>query len=71
MVFQGRAIAEAVSRWLPIAAARVQSRVWSSGICDGQSGVGAGLLRLLPFPLPFIPPNSSSSQSPGAGTIGQ
>jgi hypothetical protein len=33
-------IAEAVSRWLPTAAARVQSRVWSSGICGGQSGAG-------------------------------
>jgi hypothetical protein len=29
----GRAIAEAVTRWLHTAAARVQSRVWSSGIC--------------------------------------
>jgi hypothetical protein len=67
----GRAIAEAVSRWLPTAAARVQSRVWSSGICGGQSGAGAGFLRVLRFPLPFIPPNSPSSQSPGAGTIGQ
>jgi hypothetical protein len=67
----GRAIAEAVSRWLPTAAARVQSRVWPSGICGGQSGVGAGFLRVLRFPLPFIPPNSPSSQSPGAGTIGQ
>jgi hypothetical protein len=63
----GRAIAEAVSRWLPTAAARVQSRVWSSGIC----GAGAGFLRVLRFPLPFIPPNSPFSQSPGAGTIGQ
>jgi hypothetical protein len=67
----GRAIAEAVSRCLPTTAARVQSRIWSSGICGGQSGVGAGFLRVLPFPLPFIPPNSPSSQSPGAGTIGQ
>jgi hypothetical protein len=67
----GRAIAEAVSRWLPAAAARVQSRVWSIGICGGQSGAGAGFLRVLPFPLSFIPPNSPSSQSPGAGTIGQ
>jgi hypothetical protein len=58
-------------RWLPTAAARVQSRVWSSGICGGQSGAGAGFLRVLRFPLPFIPPNSPSSQSPGAGTIGQ
>jgi hypothetical protein len=68
---RGRAIAEAVSRWLPTAAARVQSRVWSSGICRGQSGAGADFLRVLRFPLPFIPPNSPSSQSPGAGTIGQ
>jgi hypothetical protein len=67
----GRAIAEAVSRWLPIAAARVRSRVWSSEICGGQSGAGAGFLRVLWFPLPFIPPNAPSSQSPGAGTIGQ
>jgi hypothetical protein len=65
----GRAIAEAVSRWLPTAAARVQSRVWSSGICGGQSGVGAGFLRVLRFLLPFIPPNSPSSQSPGADDV--
>jgi hypothetical protein len=71
MTAVGRAIAEAVSRWLPTAAARVQYRVWSSGICGGQSGPGAGFLRVLRFPLPFIPPNSPSSQSPGAGTIGQ
>jgi hypothetical protein len=42
----GRAIAEAVSRWLPTAAARVQSRVWSSEICGGQSGAGAGFVRV-------------------------
>jgi hypothetical protein len=68
----GRAITQAVSRWLPTAAARVRASVWSSGICGGQSGFGAGFLRVHRFPLPiFIPPNSpSSSQSPGAGTIG-
>jgi hypothetical protein len=49
----GRAIAEAVSRWLPTAAAWVRTRVWSSGICGGQNGVGAGFLRVLRFPLPF------------------
>jgi hypothetical protein len=64
--YTGRAIAEAVSRWLPTAAARVQSRVSSSGICGGQSGAGAGFLRVLRFP-----PNSPTSQSPGPGTIGQ
>jgi hypothetical protein len=54
---QGRAIAQAVSRWLPTAAARVQTRVWSSGICGGQSGSGVSFLRVLPFPLSiFIPP---------------
>jgi hypothetical protein len=58
---------------LPTAAARVRARFWASGICGGQSGAGAGFLRVLWFPLPiFIPPNSPSSQhSPGAGTIGQ
>jgi hypothetical protein len=58
----GRAIAQAVSRWIPTAAARVRSRVWSSGICGGQSGAVAGFFRVLRFPLPiFIPPNSPSS----------
>jgi hypothetical protein len=68
----GRAIAQAVSRRLSTAAARVRTRICSSGICAGQNGPGAGSLRVLRFPLPiFIPPNSPSSQSPGAGTIGQ
>jgi hypothetical protein len=46
---EGRAIAQAVSRWLPTAAARVRFRVWSSGNCGGQSGAGAGFLRVLRF----------------------
>jgi hypothetical protein len=59
---QGRTIGQAVSRWLPTAAARVQIRVWSSGIYGGQSGAGTGFLRVLRFPLPiFIPPNSPPS----------
>jgi hypothetical protein len=38
------------------------ARVWSSGICGGQSGTGAGFVRVLRFPLPiFIPSNSPSS----------
>jgi hypothetical protein len=58
---KGRAIAQAVSRWLPTATARVRARVLSSGICGGQSGAGAGFLRVLRFPLPiFIPPISPS-----------
>jgi hypothetical protein len=60
----GRATPQAVNHWLPTTVARV----WS----DGQSGAGAGFLRVLRFPLPiFIPLNSPSSQSPGAGTTGQ
>jgi hypothetical protein len=46
----GRAIAQAVSRWLPTAAARVRSRVWSSGICGGQSGGGAVFSEYFAFP---------------------
>jgi hypothetical protein len=62
MADKGRAIAQAVSRWLPTAEARVRARVLSIGICGRQSGAGSGFLRVLRFPLPiFIPPNSPSS----------
>jgi hypothetical protein len=37
----GRAIAQELSRWLPIAAARVRARSGHVG-CGGQSGTGAG-----------------------------
>jgi hypothetical protein len=68
----GRAIAQVVSRWLPTASARFRVRVWSSGICGGQSGAWAGFLRVLRFPLLiFIQPNFPSSQSNGAGTVGR
>jgi hypothetical protein len=61
---QGRAIAQAVSRWLPTVAARVRARVWSCGICGRQSGAGACFLRVLWFPLPiFIPPIAPQSPS--------
>jgi hypothetical protein len=50
----GRAIAQAVSRWLSTAAARIRARVWSCGICGGQSGAEAGFLRVLRFPLPIF-----------------
>jgi hypothetical protein len=47
----GRAIAQAITRWLPTAAARVRARIRSCGICAGQSGTGADFLRVLRFPL--------------------
>jgi hypothetical protein len=56
----GRAVAQTVRRWLPTAAARVRVRA-ACGFCGGQSGTGAGFLRGLRFPLPFIPPISSLS----------
>jgi hypothetical protein len=56
---KGRAVAQAVRRWLPTAAARVHVRA-SCGVC-GQSGTGAGFLRVHRFPLPIIPPVAPSS----------
>jgi hypothetical protein len=59
-----RTIAQAVRRRLPTAAAWVRARVWSCGICGGQSGAGAGFLRVLRSPLPiFIPPIAPQSPS--------
>jgi hypothetical protein len=57
---KGLAVAQAVSRWLPTATARVHIRA-ACGFCGGQSGAGAGFLRVLRFPLSNILPNSPSS----------
>jgi hypothetical protein len=70
----GRSIAQAISRRLPTAGARVQTRVWSCGILMNRSGAGAGFLRELRFPLPIYIPSASpqsSSLLPEVGTIGQ
>jgi hypothetical protein len=56
----GRAVAQAVIRWLPTAAAWVRVRA-VCGVCGGESGTGASFLRVLRFPLPVIPPISPSS----------
>jgi hypothetical protein len=44
----GRVVTQAISRWLPTVAARVRVR---AGVCVGQSGIEAGFLRVLRFPL--------------------
>jgi hypothetical protein len=50
--------------WL-LTAVRVRARVRSCGICAGESGTGAGFLRVLRIPLPiFIPPIAPQSPSP-------
>jgi hypothetical protein len=50
----GRVVAQGISVRLPTAAARVRARAKSCGICGGQSRTGAGILRILRFPLPLI-----------------
>jgi hypothetical protein len=60
---KGRAIAQEVSRRLPTAAARVRAQVMSCGICGGQSDIGAGFLRLLPFPLQILIPSTAPRSS--------
>jgi hypothetical protein len=63
-VCEDRVIAQAVSRWILTAAARVRAQVWSCAICGGQSGAGAGFLQVLRFPLPMIiPPIAPQSPS--------
>jgi hypothetical protein len=66
-----RAIAHAVSRRLPTAAARVRAYVRSCGICSEQSGTGEGFLRVLWFPLPILIPLNAPQSSSGAGITGQ
>jgi hypothetical protein len=67
----GRAIAQAVSHWLPTAAARVRARIRLCVIYSGRNGTEACFLRVLRFPLTIlIPPTAPYSSSSGAGTIG-
>jgi hypothetical protein len=56
----GLAVAQAVSRWLSTAAVQVRIRA-ACGVFGGQSSIGAGFLRELPFPQPIIPPIFPSS----------
>jgi hypothetical protein len=59
MRLSGRAIAPAVSRRFPTAAAQVRP----PGICGGQSGIGADFLRVFRVPLPIIIPPTAPHSS--------
>jgi hypothetical protein len=59
----GRAVAQAVSRRLPNAAARIQAQARSCESCGGQIGTAIGFPRVLRFPLPRIPPTAPHSSS--------
>jgi hypothetical protein len=63
----GRAITQAVSSRLPTAVAQVRAQVKSCGICDEQSGIGAGSHRVLRFPLPILIPPTAPHPSAEAG----
>jgi hypothetical protein len=65
----GRAIAQAVSRRLPTAEARVRVQVRSCEICGGRSDIEAGFFRVLRFPLPILIPPTDPRSSSGACTI--
>jgi hypothetical protein len=46
---------------LPIAAPQLRSQIRSFGICGGKCDSGAGLLRVLGFPLPILIPRTPYS----------
>jgi hypothetical protein len=52
----GHAIAQAVTRRPPTVVARVRAQVRTCRISGGQSGTGAGFLRVFRFPLPILIP---------------
>jgi hypothetical protein len=60
---RSKADSHAVSRRLPITAARVRAQIRSCGICGGQSGTGAGFLRILILPLPVLLLSTASHSS--------
>jgi hypothetical protein len=54
LVWNSRAIAQAVTRRLPTAEAWSRFQVKSCGICGRESGTGTGFLRVPRFPLPIL-----------------
>jgi hypothetical protein len=50
MQTEGRAIAQAVNRWLPTAAARVRARVWQVGFVVDKVALGQVFSEYFGFP---------------------
>jgi hypothetical protein len=66
------ALPQEASRWLPTAAAQVQSHIKSCQVCSVESSAGAGFLRVLLFPIPiFIHRLLYIHLSSRAGTVDQ
>jgi hypothetical protein len=63
------AMAQAVRYQLSTAVVPVRAQVRSCGICGEQSGIGAGFVRIIRFPLPILIPTVSHSS--GTGIIGR
>jgi hypothetical protein len=55
----GLTIAQAVTRRLPTATARVRFRVSLCGICGGESDTEAGFLQILRLPPPVLIPRNA------------
>jgi hypothetical protein len=72
MSILGCATAEAVSRWLPTAAARVRATLWQVGFVVDKVASGQVFSEYFGFPCqqPFISPTSPSSPSPRAVSKG-
>jgi hypothetical protein len=50
----GHAIAQAVSRWLPTAAARVRARVWQVGFMVDKVALGQVFSEYFGFPCQYL-----------------
>jgi hypothetical protein len=51
-LLKGRAIAEAVNRWFPTAAARVRARIWQVGFVVNKVASGQVFSKYFSFPFP-------------------
>jgi hypothetical protein len=69
--FEGRVIAQAISRRLPTAAARVQTRGRSCGICGNKVALGQVSSEYFGFPYRFALLHNHHHPSSAAGTVGR